>query len=146
MNYKIIGIVAAIIIGAGATYYFTSGKQKLCKEKDCCKENKSVAASDGETTALVCTLTSEEQMKRSEELKATIFKEYEQLNESADAVELVYSDSKKYAPILVEFINSERACCPFFTFDLKFLPNSEKVSLTIGGSPRIKEMIKTLIN
>jgi hypothetical protein len=85
-------------------------------------------------------------MKRSEELKATLFKEYEKINELPEAIEVIYADGKKYAPLLVEFINSERACCPFFTFDLKFEPNSDKISLTVGGSPRIKEMVKSFIN
>jgi hypothetical protein len=126
---------------------FSACGQKSGKDKCCSKKNSTITTTAStDTTTLVCKLTTEEQMKRSEELKATVFKKYEKLNEFPDAVELVYSDSKKYAPMLVEFINSERACCPFFTFDLKFLPNSDKVSLTIGRSPKIKEMVKTLIN
>lgn len=157
----------AILTAMLALFGFSASAQHACKGNCCGKkqtmatttETKNVACSkcgkttcdtkcmaSSDTTSLVCKLTSEQQMKRSEELKATVFNKYEKLNETADAVELVYSDSKKYAPMLVEFINSERDCCPFFAFDLKFLSNSDKVSLTIGGSPKIKEMIKTLIN
>lgn len=117
--------------------------QKFDGHKNSSDSTKTSAKND--TAALVCKLTSEEKMKRSEELKNTLFKEYEKLNEFPEAVELVYADAKKYAPLLVEFINSERDCCPFFTFNLKFEPNSEKVSLTIGGSARIKEMIKSMM-
>ncbi len=139
-----------ILSAITALFYLSACGQKACSGKGCCKSTtlstttQSTAISD--TTALVCKLTSEEQMKRGELLKKTVFKEYEKLNELPDGVELIYTDGTKYAPLLVEFINSERACCPFFTFNLKFEPNSDKVALTVGGSPRIKEMIKTLIN
>lgn len=132
-----------LILIAATVFSLSACGQKSCKDK-CCAKSANVLTKD--TTALVCKLTSEEQMKRSEELRATVFKKYEKINETADAVELIYSDSKKNAPMLVEFITTERVCCPFFTFDLKFLPNSDKVSLTIGGSPKIKEMIKSLMN
>jgi hypothetical protein len=136
-------IIISLVIMAFA---FSACGQKSCSEK-CSKDKKTTQTnnSQSDTTNLVCKLTTEEQMKRGEELRSTVFKEYEKLNEFPEAVELVYADGKKYSPILVEFINTERACCPFFTFDLKFLPNSDKVSLTIGGSPKIKDMVKTLI-
>jgi hypothetical protein len=125
---------------------FTSYGQKSC-EDNCSKKKKSDATTTTQNPApLSCKMTSVEQMKRSEELKATLFKKYDKLNESPDAIELVYADGKKYSPLLIEFINSERVCCPFYTFDLKFEPNSEKVSLIIGGSPQIKEMAKSMIN
>src|ERR1700752_4477355 len=138
-----------IILCATLTVFiFSTCSEKMCKDENCAKSKSTIEQTSmtlPDTATLVCKLTSAELMKRSEELKATLFEDYEKLNETEDAVELVYADSKKYAPLLVEFINSERECCPFFTFTLKFEPNSEKVSITIGGSPRIKEMIKSFM-
>jgi hypothetical protein len=116
---------------------------QLCADKNC--STKSKASNTISDTALVCKLSPDAKLERVEKLRETVFKGYEKMNELPDAIELVYSDGKKYAPLLVEFINSERDCCPFFTFNIKFEPNSEKVSLTVGGSAKIKEMIKGIM-
>jgi hypothetical protein len=138
-------IIMTVLI---AVFGISACGKKVCKDNcsiDNTQKRANMSVNKADTTNLVCKLTTEEQMKRGEELRNTVFKEYEKLNEFPEAVQLVYSDSKKYAPILVDFINTERACCPFFTFELKFEPNSDNVSLTIGGSPKIKELVKALL-
>ena len=133
-----------LLSGIVALFYLSACGKSLCKD-EACSSGAKTATSQMDSIPLVCKLTPEQQQKRSEELRNTVFKKYEKLNELPDGVELIYSDAKTYAPILVEFITTERACCPFFTFDLKFEPNSDKVALTIGGSAKIKEVIKSMI-
>ena len=60
----------------------------------------------------------------------------------ADAIEYVFADSKKYAPLLLEFMTIERDCCPSAAMNLKFEPNSSRVSLILGGSQKLKERYK----
>lgn len=138
------GMKKYIIISGIIALFYISACGQICKDKACTTASKATT-SKTDSVALVCKLTPEQQQKRSEELRNTVFKKFEKLNELPDAVELIYSDAKTYAPVLVEFITTERACCPFFTFDLKFEPNSDKVALTIGGSAKIKEVIKSMI-
>jgi hypothetical protein len=42
---------------------------------------------------------------------------------------------------LVEFILSERACCPFFTFDLTLASPHESVWLSLRGGEGVKEFV-----
>lgn len=122
--------------------YFTScGNKRICNDASCGP----AANEKTDTASLTCKLTNAEQAAREEKLRATVFSKYEKINETDDALELIYADGKQYAPILLDFIITERECCPFFTFNMKFEPNSNKVSLIIGGSPKMKEMLKKLL-
>jgi hypothetical protein len=127
--------------------FSTACKNKVCNDKNCMNPDKKTMAANGQpdTASLTCKLSTQAQLERSETLRATLFSKYEKVNETSDAMEFVYADSKKYAPTILEFISTERECCPFVTFNMHWEPNSDKVSLSIGGSPRIKEMLKTLI-
>lgn len=88
---------------------------------------------------IVCKPITAEQMKRMEILEPVVFKQYEKVIEWPDAIEYIFSDSKKYAAILFEFMTIERGCCPSAAISLKFEPNSTKVSLILGGSQKLKE-------
>ena len=49
---------------------------------------------------------------------------------------------KDWATKLLDFIVFERACCPFFTFELTFEPDSGPIWLRLRGQEGVKEFIK----
>jgi hypothetical protein len=42
---------------------------------------------------------------------------------------------------LTELMLKEKACCPFFKFDLSILPFNKGIALKISGSKAVKEML-----
>jgi len=46
---------------------------------------------------------------------------------------------------VLDFIQGERSCCLFFTFELVFLPNQGPLWLHIRGPEGVKEMIKDML-
>ncbi len=43
---------------------------------------------------------------------------------------------------LMEFVQKEKDCCPFFKFDLSILPFEQGLALQISGSAAAMEMMK----
>jgi hypothetical protein len=43
---------------------------------------------------------------------------------------------------VVTFIAEERACCPFFTFELQYEPNLGPIWLRLRGSADIKALLR----
>ena len=89
-----------------------------------------------------CFKISKEQFAKIEKVMPILFKEYVKINEYNDCLEYVYSDREKYSSLILDFISVEHVCCPAYTFYIKFSPNSNNVSLIIGGSKKIKELAK----
>src|SRR5690348_549259 len=88
---------------------------------------------------IACNLSAAEQAARERELAATVFSKAEQTEELADGYALRFQGSDEWATRLLEFINFERVCCPFFTFELLFEPNQGAIWLKIRGPEGVKE-------
>jgi hypothetical protein len=55
----------------------------------------------------------------------------------------VFPGSAEWAARLVELVNAERTCCPFFAFELVFQPDLGPVLLKTRGPEGAKEFIET---
>ena len=62
--------------------------------------------------------------------------------ELQDGYELTYPGSDEWAEKLSDFILSERRCCPFFVFELKFEPDRGPIRLSIRGGEGVKEFLE----
>ena len=91
---------------------------------------------------IACSLSPEEQAARGEELTNGIFKAVEQVRELADGYAFRFPGEAGRVAQLTEFILTERACCPFFTFELTFEPNSGPIWLRLRGGAGVKEFIR----
>lgn len=94
---------------------------------------------------IACSLDSLELVKRKMELQQYIFSQAEKVTELEDSVRFVFKTSSDFSSRLIEFINSERDCCPFFGFKIEFMPHHGAIILEIRGPEEAKEMLKYLI-
>ena len=91
---------------------------------------------------IACNLSEQGLAKRRAELAGDIFSNIQQVQELADGYALRYPGDKDWATKLLDFIVFERACCPFFTFELTFEPDSGPIWLRVRGQEGVKEFIK----
>jgi hypothetical protein len=89
---------------------------------------------------IACTLSGAELAERGDEV-GDLFKAVEQVRELADGYAFRFSGSDASASSLLEFVLAERRCCPFFTFELVFEPNSGPIWVHLRGSSAIKEYV-----
>jgi len=89
-----------------------------------------------------CSLNSEELLERKAYLKELIMSKVERKEIQANAHVYYFEDDPKLLQDLMEFVQKEKACCPFFKFDLSILPFEKGLALQISGSKEAFEMIK----
>jgi hypothetical protein len=97
-----------------------------------------------EEIPLACTLSDSEQMTRNTELD-DLFKHVQQVTELAEGYALRFPGSDTWANTLVQFIAFERACCPFFTFELVFEPKQGPIWLHLCGPEGVKAIIENML-
>ena len=90
---------------------------------------------------VACTLSAADRQARGEALVAPLFARAQRLEEVPDGYRFVFSSEVDTVREVVEFILSERACCPFFSFDLTFASPHQSVWLTLRGGEGVKESI-----
>jgi hypothetical protein len=93
-----------------------------------------------------CLLSERDYAIRSEELAGGLFATVEEIVELADGFSYRFpSDGSQLEPLL-EFIDAERHCCPFLTFELAFEPYGGPLWLRLRGRPRVKAFIAEAFN
>lgn len=93
-----------------------------------------------EDVPIACSLTVDELGRRREEIDA-LFSEVQQTQELVDGYALRFPGTSTCAQRVLDFIQGERACCLFFTFELVFIPNQGPLWLHIRGPAGVKAMI-----
>lgn len=88
---------------------------------------------------IACGLSSPERAARLDELRATIFAACQAVEETADGYAFAFTGD--VAPQLLDFVASERECCPFLTFDLHLPPANESLYLELSGNDEVKVFI-----
>lgn len=63
--------------------------------------------------------------------------------ELPDGFAFSYPDRPGLVRDIGAFVEGERRCCPFFTFELRVEPSSARVTLTIKGPPEGKEALRS---
>jgi hypothetical protein len=90
---------------------------------------------------VACTLTAAELRERGEDVVAPLFAHVQRMEETPDGYRFAFPAEAEGVRDLLEFILSERDCCPFFTFELGFPSPHESVWLTLRGGEGVKEFI-----
>lgn len=91
--------------------------------------------------AISCSLTSEELQERRMELKTEIFTHLIKKEEIKQGFIYYFNDVDGMAENITELMLKEKACCPFFKFDLSILPFKKGIALKISGSKAVKELL-----
>lgn len=93
---------------------------------------------------IACSLSAQDRTVRGTEL-GDIFKHIQQINELPDGYALKFPGSEIWATNLLKVIVGERACCPFFTFELVFEPQEGPIWLHMRGPDGVKEFVKDMV-
>ena len=96
---------------------------------------------DEQHTRIACLLPENERVARGDEL-AEIFGNALEERELPDGYRFRFQAGDALALRLIEFINFERKCCPFFKFELIFEPESGPVWLNIRGPEGVKDLLR----
>jgi hypothetical protein len=94
---------------------------------------------------IACTLTDDERASRGEEIDNNISVGVQSVTELLDGYEFFFPAGDEWPARLLNFINQERECCRFLTFELLFQPDKGPISMRLRGPGGAKEFIKTMI-
>ena len=90
---------------------------------------------------IACSLTASELRARGDEI-ATLFDHVMRVRELPDGYSFAFPGETSQAQALLDFIVAERACCPFFTFELTFPSPHQAVWLHVRGSAGVKDFVR----
>jgi hypothetical protein len=95
-----------------------------------------------EEPCLACTLLGREFAERKEKISRDLFAYAEMVAELPDGFGYRFPNAIPWAQKALAFIDLEKQCCPFFTFELVFAPNDGPLWLRLRGSQAIKEFVR----
>ncbi len=93
---------------------------------------------------LACSLTAAELCVRGEE-NASLFARAHSTQELPDGCRFAFPAAADEARNLLQFVLAERACCPFFTFELTFPSPHHTIYLTVRGREGVKEIVRASV-
>jgi hypothetical protein len=93
---------------------------------------------------IACLLPADSLQERGEEIGESIFAGVEEKKELADGYAFRFPGERHWAEKLFRFVEEERVCCPFFTFEISFEPGQGPIWLTLSGPEGTKEFIDML--
>ncbi len=94
---------------------------------------------------IACNLPERERFVRSQEVSANIFAASDRAEELMDGYAFRFPGNDVWANSLLQFVVSERACCPFFTFELIFEPNGGTIWLKLRGPEGVKAFVQSMV-
>jgi hypothetical protein len=93
---------------------------------------------------VACTLSGPELGVRREEL-GEILAGRLKAEELEDGYEFLFPGDGGWAARLAEFVLFERACCPFFAFELGFEPGGGPIRLRVRGPEGAKSIVAEMV-
>jgi hypothetical protein len=87
---------------------------------------------------IACNLSGDAQVRRREAARGMLDRS-RLVGEMEDGYEFAFPGDAEWAMRLTEFIVAERACCPFFTFELAFGPGG--ILLRVRGPEGTKQFV-----
>ncbi|WIG57901.1 MAG: hypothetical protein OJF49_000646 [Ktedonobacterales bacterium] len=90
---------------------------------------------------IACNLTASELRARGDEI-ASLFDHVLHMRELPDGYSFAFPGETSQAQALLDFIITERACCPFFTFELTFPSPHQAVWLDVRGGVGVKDFVR----
>jgi hypothetical protein len=106
-------------------------------------ENHPLAQID-ESAALACSLTDAELAARDATVD-DLFAAALELEELADGYALKIPSASPWPERALAFVQEERNCCQFFTFELIFSPNLGPIWLSIRGPEGVKLILREML-
>ena len=92
---------------------------------------------------LACNLIGPEFVARKEAISRDLFAYVDRVEELPDGFGFRFPGADPWAAKALEFIEVEKQCCPFFTFELAFEPDDGPLWLRLRGSEAIKAFVRT---
>lgn len=93
---------------------------------------------------IACTLTGEDRGRRADEI-AGLLSGRQEVRQLHNGYALRFPGEEPWATRLLAFILGERACCPFFTFELLFEPEHGPLWLHICGPAGTEEFVVEML-
>lgn len=115
----------------------------LCKTNQADRKKVKTAPN---SEVLTCRLTSPELRDRKDEVFESLKKSVKDRQELKNGYRYTFGGSDSTLTEIVDFIKSERACCPFFSFNLNVDGTDRDIVLKITGPKGAKEFIKAEMN
>ncbi|HVA89741.1 MAG TPA: hypothetical protein VNL71_07845 [Chloroflexota bacterium] len=94
---------------------------------------------------IVCTLTGMDQKQRGDEIARLFHDGRPEARQLPDGYALRFPGEEIWASRLLTFIVKERACCPFFTFELVFEPGQGPIWLHVRGPAGATEFVADML-
>ena len=82
---------------------------------------------------LACLLGNRELAARKKKLQKEIFSQVQSTTELEDGYRFHFLDKKGMDRKIFDFILTEKACCPFFKYEVNLDPHSKKIDLSLRG-------------
>ncbi|MBD0369972.1 MAG: hypothetical protein ICV60_03895 [Pyrinomonadaceae bacterium] len=90
---------------------------------------------------IACTLTDAGEIESRRASIEAVFAGVTEKRELADGYELLFPGDDDYARRLMQFVEAERKCCPFFIFELVFEQSSGPIHLRLRGGSGVKDFL-----
>lgn len=91
---------------------------------------------------LACRLPDEEQDRQWEDVVSEVFAAVEETRELDDGYAFRFPSSDDWVRTLAEYVLFERACCPFFRFELALEPDGGPAWLRLRGGKDVKRFLR----
>lgn len=92
--------------------------------------------------AIQCSLTDAELLERKELIQADLLSRLDRKEEVANGFVFYFKDEPGLLELAMEFVAKEKACCPFFKFDISVLPFNQGIALGLSGAPGAVDLIR----
>ena len=93
---------------------------------------------------IACSLSAGELSTRKDE-NAGLLRGIEEVRELEHGYALKFTGNAQQVQALLQFITQERACCPFFSFEILFEPQNGPLWLSLSGPDGTKGFIQEII-
>jgi hypothetical protein len=95
-----------------------------------------------ESDVIACRLGERERAERALELRQELFAGVLAIDDLPDGYGYRFPADDDWTAKVLAFVAAERACCPFFTFEVVFEPHGQGVWLRLRGSEAIKAFVR----
>ena len=95
----------------------------------------------GTDLPVACSLSAAELRERGEENLA-LFSQARRIRELADGYAFAFAGADAEAEQLLRFVLAERACCPFWSFELTFASPHQEVWVSVRGNEEAKAVVR----
>ncbi|HEY0320776.1 MAG TPA: hypothetical protein VGC66_07485 [Pyrinomonadaceae bacterium] len=90
---------------------------------------------------IACTLSDPREIEERRAAVENIFAGVTEKLELEDGYEFVFPGDNQHARRIIQFVETERKCCAFFTFELVFEQSSGPIHLTLRGAAGVKDFL-----